>query len=102
MAHIVSSSTAMYFVTNMRKKCKRTLPSASEVTKNEQKIISSKQKFEILSRLKKVNKLLIYTITLDLFIVVHIKVVTMLTEFKKVLRQELQYSYSKITIVLLQ
>lgn len=76
MAHVVSSSTAMYFLTNMRKKCKRTLPSASEVTKNEQKIISNKYKFDVLSRLKKVNKLLIYAIMLDLFIVVHIKVVT--------------------------
>jgi len=37
------------------------------------------------------NKLLTYALMLDLFIVLHIPFVTMLTEFKKVLCQELVF-----------
>jgi len=49
-----------------------------------------------------VNKLLTYALMLDLFIVVHTPFVTMLTEFKKVLCQELLCLCSKTATVLLE
>ena len=78
----------MDFLTNTNNKHKSTSPSASQVKKNQQKKTSIEKKFIILSRLNKVNKLLTYPL---MFIVVHIPFVTMLTEFKKVLCQELVF-----------
>jgi len=50
--------------------------------------------------MKKVNKLLICGVILDLLIVVYVQLVIMVIELQKVLNQELNYLSSKITTVL--
>jgi hypothetical protein len=87
VSHLVSSSTALALLTNMSQKCKSASPSAIQA-KNQQKTIGIEEKLHIISRLQKVNELLIYGIMLDLLIVAYIQFVIMLTELKKVLSQE--------------
>jgi hypothetical protein len=52
MAHLVFSSTALAFLTDMREKHKSALPSAIQV-KNRQKTISTEEKLRIIMLCKK-------------------------------------------------
>jgi hypothetical protein len=52
VAHLVSSSTALAFLTNMSEKHKSASPSAIQV-KNRQKTVSIEEKLDVISRLEK-------------------------------------------------
>ena len=99
MAHLVSSSTALAFLTNMSEKCKSTSPSAIQV-KNQQMTISIEEKLDVISRLENVKKLLTYGIMLDSFIVVYVQFLIMLTEVWKVRIQEQECFCRKYSTVL--
>jgi hypothetical protein len=100
MNHLVTSSPALAFLTNMSEECKFTLHSAVQV-KNWRKAIGIEEQSGVIS-FKKVNELLTYTIMLDSFIVVYVLFVIMLIELKKLLSQELKCLCSKTTTVLLE
>jgi hypothetical protein len=65
VAHLVLPSTALAFLTNMSEKCKSTSSSAIQV-KTRGKTIGIEEKLDVISRLKKVNKLLTYAVMLKL------------------------------------
>jgi hypothetical protein len=52
MAHLVSSSTALTFLTDVSGKCKSTSPNAVQV-KNWQKTVTSEEKLYVISHLEK-------------------------------------------------
>jgi len=62
-AHVVSSSTALAFVTKMSEKCKSISPSAIQV-KNRWKTMCVEEKLDISCQLEKANELVTYGIML--------------------------------------
>jgi hypothetical protein len=98
-AHVVSSSAALAFVTNMSGKHRSTSPSAIQV-KNRWKTVCVEEKGDVSCQLDKVNELVTYGIMLDLLILAYVQFVIMLTELQKVLSWELKCLFGKTTIVL--
>jgi hypothetical protein len=56
MDHLVSSTTALAFLTNMSEKCESASPSAIHV-KNRQKTIGIEGKLHVISRLEKCGRI---------------------------------------------
>jgi hypothetical protein len=77
--HLVSSSTALAFLTNMSEKHKSTSPSEIQV-KHRRKTIGIDEKLHGISRLEKSERIVIYAVMLDLLIVAYIQFVIMLTD----------------------
>jgi hypothetical protein len=63
----------------MNQKCRSASPGVIQV-KNSLKIVGTDKKLDIISRLKKANKLLTYTVMLDLLMVAYVQLVIMLLE----------------------
>jgi len=88
MVHLVSSSTALTFLTNMSGKCKSTSPSAVQV-KNWQKTVTSEEKLFIISRLEKAEQIVDICRNIRFAYSSIIQYVIMLIELQKVLSQDL-------------
>jgi len=91
-AHVVSSSTALVFLTKMSEIHKSPSSSAIQV-KNWQRTFSNEEKLHIISYLKNVNKSLTYAIMSDLLIVAHAELVIMLIALRKVPSQEQKFFF---------
>ena len=99
LAHVVSFSTVLVFLTNMSEKFKSKSPSAFQV-KNWWKIIGTEKKLDIISWLEESEWMLTYAIRLASLIIAYVQFVIMLIELKKVLSQELKFLCSKTITVL--
>jgi hypothetical protein len=82
--HLVSSSTALAFLTNISEKRKSVSPSAIQV-KNRRKTIGTEEKFDVMCRLEKCERIVDLCRNLDSLILAYIQFLIMLIELKKVL-----------------
>ena len=88
MAHLVSSSTALTFLTNMSGKCKSTSHSAVQV-KNWQKTVTSEEKLFVISHLEKGEQIVDICRNVRFPYSSIIQYVIMLIELQKMLSQDL-------------
>jgi hypothetical protein len=101
VADLVSSLTALAFVTNMSEKHLSTSPSAIQV-KNRRKLIGTVEKLDVISWIEKGERSIDICHNVRLTHSSIAQIVIMLIELMKVLSQELKCFCSKTTTVLLE
>jgi hypothetical protein len=101
VAHLVFSSTALAFLTNMREKYLSASPNAIQV-KNRQKIIGIIEKLDVMSGLEKSEWIVDICHNVILACRSIVQFVIMLIDLKKMLSQELKCLCSKTATVLLE